>query len=259
MKKSLTKLLARMAKDGDVETVAEIIEEMIGEEEVPAETAAAAAAAAAVAAEAAAGPAAKPAAEPAGDPAVVVETEQGNIVAVDEESLAGLYERLDQIIGLLTRPAPAADEEPEELPEEIAEVVEEALEAIETEEGTVITPEAAEEVAEIVGEILDPEVSVTLEGAEETGDECDDPENQDCDGRDTRRDLLMAVRPSLRKMNRADRKETCADLAVRMYRTKKAKDRGAYLAMAAKKRPRAKSSTDLGKKIMAARNINMKK
>ena len=38
MKKSLTKLLARMAKDGDVETVAEFIEEMIGEEaETPAE------------------------------------------------------------------------------------------------------------------------------------------------------------------------------------------------------------------------------
>ena len=38
MKKSLTKLLARMAKDGDVETVAEFIEEMIeGEPETPVE------------------------------------------------------------------------------------------------------------------------------------------------------------------------------------------------------------------------------
>ena len=38
MKKSLTKLLARMAKDGDVEAVAEFIEEMIeGEPETPAE------------------------------------------------------------------------------------------------------------------------------------------------------------------------------------------------------------------------------
>ena len=34
MKKSLSKVLARMAKDGDIETVAEIIEEMID----PAET-----------------------------------------------------------------------------------------------------------------------------------------------------------------------------------------------------------------------------
>ena len=38
MKKSLTKLLARMARDGDVDTVAEFIDEMIGEEpETPAE------------------------------------------------------------------------------------------------------------------------------------------------------------------------------------------------------------------------------
>ena len=33
MKKSLSKVLARMAKDGDIETVAEIIEEMIEPEE----------------------------------------------------------------------------------------------------------------------------------------------------------------------------------------------------------------------------------
>ena len=39
MKKSLSKILARMAKDGDIETVAEIIEEMI-EPETPAEAAA---------------------------------------------------------------------------------------------------------------------------------------------------------------------------------------------------------------------------
>ena len=39
MKKSLSKILARMARDGDVETVAEIIEEMIEPESAEAEAA----------------------------------------------------------------------------------------------------------------------------------------------------------------------------------------------------------------------------
>ena len=39
MKKSLSKVLARMAKDGDIETVAEIIEEMIDPAETEGETA----------------------------------------------------------------------------------------------------------------------------------------------------------------------------------------------------------------------------
>ena len=74
MKKSLSKVLARMAKDGDAETVAEIIEEMIG----PAETGEQ---------------------EPV-IPEVTVEEEQPedagtkNII-IDEDGLSGILERLD--------------------------------------------------------------------------------------------------------------------------------------------------------------------
>ena len=75
MKKSLSKILARMAKDGDIETVAEIIEEMIEPE------------AAETPAEAVAGEVAEAAAEVAEDPAAVVETPEGTTIVVDEARL----------------------------------------------------------------------------------------------------------------------------------------------------------------------------
>ena len=111
MKKSLSKILARMAKDGDVETVAEIIEEMIeGEGSVPEP----------------AEEVAEAVAEVAEEPAAVVEVPEGTTVVVDEAALGDIVSRLDQIISLLT-PAPAADEDPTE---EIAEAVEEVIEAV---------------------------------------------------------------------------------------------------------------------------------
>ena len=85
MKKSLSKVLARMAKDGDTETVAEIIEEMIAEN--PGETGA--------------------------EEPVTVEVPENREITIDEETLSGLLQRLDQLISLLTAglaPAePAAD------------------------------------------------------------------------------------------------------------------------------------------------------
>ena len=118
MKKSLSKILARMAKDGDIETVAEIIEEMIEPEgaEVPAET------------DEDVTETTAPVIE---DPAAVVETPEGATIVVDESTLADIVSRLDRLIELLT-PGPVYDDDPVE---EIAEAVEEAIEAATAEEG----------------------------------------------------------------------------------------------------------------------------
>ena len=101
MKKSLSKILARMAKDGDIETVAEIIEEMIEPEgaEVPAET------------DEDVTETTAPVIE---DPAAVVETPEGATIVVDESTLADIVSRLDRLIELLT-PGPASDENPFDL------------------------------------------------------------------------------------------------------------------------------------------------
>ena len=110
MKKGLGKILARMAKDGDVETVAEFIEEMIGESTE----------------EAVNGSAIGPSAEETAAAPVVVEAPAAKEVIVDEDTAAGIIERLDKLIALLSA-APAGDEEPGALAEaeEIAEIIEE--------------------------------------------------------------------------------------------------------------------------------------
>ena len=163
MKKSLTKLLARMAKDGDVEAVAEFIEEAVaefieemieGEPETPAE---AVAEVVEEVAEAAAGAVAE-AVSGANNGSTGAIAPEGTEVTVDEDTISGIIERLDRLIELLT-PVPAADEDPEELPaEEVAEVIEEVIEAVEAAETEEGIPEAnaAEEVAEIVEAILEP-------------------------------------------------------------------------------------------------------
>ena len=113
MKKSLSRILARMAKDGDIETVAEIIEEMIEPEtaETPIETLAETVAEIAPAVAAA-------------EPEAVIQTPEATIV-VDEATLGDIISRLDQIISLLS-PA-ATDEDPvEEVAEAPTAPVEEA-------------------------------------------------------------------------------------------------------------------------------------
>jgi len=255
MKKSLSKILARMAKDGDIETVAEIIEEMIEPEgaETPAE------AVAEVVEEIA------PVAAAAAEPEAVIETPEATIV-VDESTLADIVSRLDQIISLLT-PAPAADDDPVE---EIAEAVEEALEAVAVAEEETVLPDedlaeglAPEEVAEIVGEILEPvaaeAVSEILDPLE---DECDPEEQEVLSTGDALRTALSAVRPALVKMPKKQRARVCADIAARLRKSsgRRAADTGAYAAMAAMKRKPARGNpADLGKRIMAKRNVNMRK
>ena len=248
MKKSLTKLLARMAKDGDVEAVAEFIEEMIeGEPETPAEAVA---------------EVVEEVAEATTEPEVVVETPEGTEVTVDEDTVSGIIERLDRLIELLT-PAPAAsDEDPEELPaEEVAEVIEEVIEAVEEVESAELIPEdnAAEEVAEIVEAILEPDVSTTLEEVVEGDEDPEDPE-QTC-GADALRAALNAAAPRLAKMSRKQRRKAAADIAARVQKTRRKGANRGY-DRATKPRP-AKDSGNaynaLGKRIMAARNANYHK
>ena len=293
MKKSLSKILARMAKDGDIETVAEIIEEMMEPEiaepvaEVVEEVAQAAAAA----------PVAETVAA-AAEPEAVIETPEATIV-VDESTLADIVSRLDKLIELLT-PAPAAtDDDPVE---EIAEAVEEALEAavaveegeplstagggylergevarnkrapqwgVAPIEGEVVLPDedliegiAPEDVAEIVEEILEP-VAAVSEVLDPLGDECDPEENQEVlSTGDALRTALSAVRPALAKMPKKQRARVCADIAARLKKSsgRRGADTGIYAAIAAMKRKPAHSNpADLGKRIMATRNVNCKR
>ncbi len=256
MKKSLTKLLARMAKDGDVETVAEFIEEMIGEEaETPAEImaeAAGEAAAEAVAAE-----------EP-----VTVEVPEHHEVTIDEESIAGIIERLDRLIELLGA-APAGDEEPEAennaeteaVAQEIAAVMGEVIENVQNGENGADPFEgrssglpADVEVGEVMESILAPAVSTTVEENGENDEECDDPE--DAVAQDALRAALMAVRPVLSTMNRKQRRKVCADIASRLNHPRKGSDIGPYAALARLGQRRETNNRDLGKRIMAARNPN---
>ena len=242
MKKSLSKILARMAKDGDIETVAEIIEEMIEPETVPEAAAAETAEEVAEAVE-----------EVAEEPAAVVETPEGATVVVDEATLGEVISRLDQIITLLT-PA-ASDEDPAE---EIAEAVEEAIEAVAAEEAVaeVIQPEATstEEISEMLEEIVDP-VSEIIEAEE---DECEEPEPEVLSTGDALRVALRAVGPALAKMPKKQRQRVCADIAARLngLGSRSGADTGIYAALAAARRKTTESPADLGKRIMATRSAN---
>lgn len=249
--KKLAKMLARMAKDGDIETVAEIIEEMIEPEAAnPAE---AVAEAVAELAPAAAEAAAEEAVE---DPAAVVETAEGNTVVVDEEpTLADVLAALNQIIALLT-PA-ATDEDPVE---EVAEAIEEALEAgaeIAEEPAEDPIPEGYEEVAEVISEILDPEEETAA------GDECDPDQPEVLTTGDSIRIALQAIRPTLQKMPANKRKKLCGDIAARLAKQRRATKKGGdAIARLASAKPARQSvaktsvSADLGRKIMAARSAN---
>ena len=230
MKKSLSKILARMARDGDVETVAEFIEEML-EPEAAAPEVIVEEAETVVADEGE-----EPAAAGGGDPAG---PETAGI-------LGDILSRLDQIISLLT---PAAADEASA--EEVAEAVEEDIEAAET-EAAEETPDAAEEVAEIIGEILEPDPGAE---PETEGDECE-PEPEVISARDALRAALKPLRPVLAKMPKKQRDRVCADIAARL--NGKTVRRGIYGALNDASRKRPEPGPDLGRRIMAGRNPNYK-
>ncbi len=228
MKKSLSKVLARMAKDGDVETVAELIEEMIEPETAEGEASTI------------------EAAEVAEEPAAVVENAE-TVIAVDENGVAGILERLDRIIALL-EPS-AADEAPVD---EVTETIEKAIETAAAESGDPVTAE----ITEAMEEILDPVASVILEAEEEKEQEL--PETMETG--DALRAALAAVRPALARMPEGVRRKVAGDIAARIRRGERRGTTGtdAYAALASARRRTAPVSADLGRRIMEKRNANYK-
>lgn len=233
MKKSLSKVLARMAKDGDIETVAEIIEEMID----PAETESEAAPAVIESTVVAEVPAEEPAEEPQ-------EEETKNII-IDEGGLTGILERLDRIIALLEAGGmnSAADEDAEE-------AVSEALEQAALETGD----PATEEIAAVMEEILDPVASVILEEEEEN------PLPETLQTGDALRAALTAVKPVLARMPGRMRKKVAGDIAARLRRAgdNRAEKSGVYAVLASAQRRTTPVSADLGRRIMEKRNASYK-
>ena len=272
MKKGLSKILARMAKDGDVETVAEFISEVLEEREDEAS--------AVETAETVENTAMAVAGAPAAEEPVVVEVPENREITIDEETFSGLLERLDKLIALLTPTAaggtPAAaeetasaetvtdEEDPAAVAEEISEIVEEALEAMgiteeETAEtGGVVTPEA---VSEMVQEVLEIPTSTILEEENEEDGECQDPAA--AYGKDTLKAVMLAIRPALSGMSRKQRKKVCGDIANRLMlgRERRAGDRSVYAGLyaGAAGRKRETDPRELGRKIMEKRNPNYRK
>jgi len=225
MKKSLSKVLARMAKDGDLETVAGIIEEMIEPEQEPEEAAAA-----------------EPAEEQPGEA-----PEETKNVIIDEGGLAGVLERLDRIIMLL---------EPAAADEATAETVMEAIgEALETAVRENADPMIGE-IAAAMEEVLDPAVSGILEPEED-----EDPEElpETLCTKDAVRAALAAVRPVLAGMPKPLRRKVAGDIAARLRGTgssRGAADGGVYAALKSANRRTAPASAELGRRIMEKRNPN---
>lgn len=226
MKKSLSKVLARMAKDGDIETVAGIIEEMLEpENEAPEQTA-------------------EPAEEKEAEAPAVENAE--TVIAVDEPTLADVVSRLDRIISLL-EPAPVADEDP--AAEEIAEAVEEVFEAAKSAEAA---DPAAGQISAMMEEVLDPVSSVVLEEEEE-----EEP-SETLEAGDALRAALAAVRPVLMRMPRKARQQMAGDIAAGIRRAGKRGTTGtdAYAALASARKRTVPASAELGRRIMEKRNIS---
>ena len=230
MKKSLSKVLARMAKDGDIETVAGIIGEMLEPEEEnspePREAEE------------------KPETEEPEGPSVTVETSEGNTVAVDEDYLAGILERLDRIIVLL-EPSAADESAGAELAEVIGEALEAAARATEDPENG--------EAAAAMEEILDPVASVILEQEEEK-----EPKAETLETGDTLRAAVAALRPVLARLPRKDQRRMAGSIADHLRRAagRGAADSDVYQVLASAERRTAPASAELGRRIMEKRNIS---
>ncbi|MBQ9210917.1 MAG: DUF2213 domain-containing protein [Clostridia bacterium] len=289
-KKSLwrAKLMARMAKDGDVDGLAEIITEMMEEPAAPA---------------AAALPAADPttAGLPATDPLVaavaaaveenlepasaaeeapvVIETPVDQPVIVD--CGPQILEALSQIIALLSGPVADCDPartEDEETGTEAAEeatvealaenVVEAAVEAVaeslapeedpldalvaeilEADEDRAENP-TEEDEEDILSHILEPE-----------GDQDEEDPTRAAQAADALRASLAAFRPMLARMAPKDRQRFNTDVAARMKKLTAASAKGKPNPYAALKTAAAhdNDARSLGQKIMASRNANLRK
>ena len=229
MNKSLSKVLARLAKDGDIDTVAEIIGEMMesAEPETLPEL-----------------PAAETAPEAGEETAEAPLVENAeNVIAVDSESLAAILERLDRIIRVLE--PTVADDGAER---EIAGLLGEMAEAVARGE----TDPVAGEVTAALEEILDPADPLFPDPAE-------DEENglpEVLQTADALRAAVSAVRPVLAKMSRKQRCRVAGDVASRLRRMsdRRTADADVYAALASAGRRTAPASAELGRRIMEKRN-----
>jgi len=229
MNKSLSKVLARLAKDGDTDTVAEIIGEMMESAEPEALP------------ELPAQESAPEAGEETAEAPLAENAE--NVIAVDSESLAAILERLDRIIRVL-EPS-IADEGAER---EIAGLLGEMAEAVARGESDPV----AGEVTAALEEILDPADPLFPDPAE-------DEENglpEVLQTADALRAAVSAVRPVLAKMSRKQRCRVAGDVASRLRRMngRRTADADVYAALASAGRRTAPASAELGRRIMEKRN-----
>lgn len=253
--KKISRLLARMAKDGDIEEVAEMIEELIEPEAVEIPTPMVTAPLQPVVA--------YPAPAPEVAEAVAPEQEENT---QDDDPLLKIMEMLQEIMNRLP---PAADcggnpdcNKDEEPVEEVEEVVEEILEAVGLAEETPADPE---DVAEAVVASLEPESSV-LEPEVEDEDPEEDPEAVRAATADALRSALKAFQPAISKMTRKQKdtfykslRSRCADRAARVRRSQVADTSGVYAALSRLPSPvKGEDPKEIGKRIMENRNPNYK-
>ena len=240
-KKSIAKVLARMARDGDTESVAEILEVMLGEETPGLGAAGAESAQDEPETAGEAGGAAGEAEHTA-----EIALPEGVTVTLDSDLSAAILERLDRLIALLssaaeTPEAPAGDEDP--AIEEMAQAVEAAMEAMN------LPPNGLPEADEEAG--TDPLSSVLEEGGGAREARVDDALHI----------AMELLAPVTGGISREKRKYICRELARRAHaydaRTRHSVSMD-YRDLSAEKKKAADLSA-LGKRIMAARNINQRK
>ena len=272
--RKLARVLARMARDGETEEVAEILEEILDP---------AAASLAPEGGESGPLPGMPALAAAVPEAPVVVEAPENQPVLVD--CGPEILEALNRIVSLLSAPAaaeeagamPSADEGSEAagaepltdpaaeavaqaaagtLAEAVAEAAEAALPGGDAEEDPVDAlvaeiletgagDESAEE-AESVSGLLEPETD-------------EDPEDPEIRTGDALRAALSVFRPQLRRMSPQARRRFNADVAARMRSLNRPAPgaRSAYAALCPAA-ARDRSAQSLGQRIMASRNANLR-
>ena len=286
-KKSLwrAKLMARMAKDGDVEGLTELITETMEEPAaviVPAEPSAGDPLVNAVAA--AVTENLDPAADEEEAP-VVVETPVEQPVVID--CGPQILEALQRIISLLSgtdadceEPEHTGDEEPSAAEEAIAEtaaetvaenLAEAAVEAIAEamDPGLETAVDEEDPVEALVEEILEgdegeeapavvqEEILSGILEPEETQDE-EDPEDGTL-AADALRAALASFRPKLARMTPKERQRFNADVAARMKALSRKQGKGNAYAALRKAGAHDAAGRSLGQKIMESRNANLRR
>ena len=215
------------------------------------------------------------------DPAATITTPEGNEVVVDGDTLTEILYRLDRLIDLLSpanpplavnTPVPTDCGTPtasrdDQLEEEIAEAVEEAMEAV-TAAPETANPTPAEQPADppadpaealsaLVAEALDPtqeDLEAILSSVLEPDEEEKEPSLSDT----ALRGALNAIRPRLKKMSPGTRNRVVKDLAARInYLRNYSSESKLYNSAGVSNAKAADTATaDLGKRIMARRNVN---